>query len=80
MVEFVVESKRDQRTLAWLIAQVGESEVVAACSRLGGARRAYPSNVAKVLGLAPPASLIDTPPGEAKVHLQAIRRLLQRAP
>ena len=79
-MEFVVESKRDQRTLAWLIAQVGESEVAAACGRLVGARRAYPSNVAKVLGLVPPASLANTTSEDAKAHLQAIRQLLERAP
>ena len=49
----VVLSKRDERVLAWLIAQVGEDGITEACSRLMGARRSYPSNIAKALGLKP---------------------------
>ena len=79
-MEFVVESKRDQRTLAWLIAQVGESEVAAACGRLVGARRAYPSNAAKVLGLVLPASLTKNQAGRKIFRAgfgSAIRKVLQ---
>lgn len=72
----LLESKRDERVLAWLIAQVGEAEVAAACLRLAGKRKAYPSNVAKVLGLTPPKELAVASPADVKRHLDAIAELL----
>lgn len=72
----VVESKRDERVLAWLIAQVGEQRVAEACSSLAGARRAYPSNIARVLGLKPPKHLAVASRADARQHLDAIAALL----
>lgn len=73
-VDFVCESNRDQRTLQWLIAQVGEAEVASALQRLAGMRRAYPRNIAKVLDLSPPRSLACPPPSEVQANFEAILR------
>lgn len=72
----VVESNRDQRVLDWLVEQVGHEGVAEACSKLAGARRAYPSNIAKALGLVPPQRLAVASRVDAKVHLEEIARLL----
>ncbi len=72
----VVESNRDLRVLEWLIAQVGDEAVANACKQLAGRRRPYPSNIAKFLGLVPPADLTVTPTEDAKRHLQSIKVLL----
>ncbi len=72
----VVESKRDQRVLDWLVEQVGHEGVAEACAKLAGARRAYPSNIAKVLGLEPPQRLAVAARTDAAAHLEEIARLL----
>jgi hypothetical protein len=72
----VIESKRDERVLAWLIAQVGEQRVAEASLRLAGARRRYPSNIARVLGLKPPRDLAVASRADAQRHLDAIASLL----
>lgn len=73
----IVESPRDERVLAWLIDQVGEHAVEEACSQLVGSRRAYVSNLAKVLGVIPPADLALASKEDALRHLEAIRRILR---
>ncbi|PZO07981.1 MAG: cryptic plasmid protein A [Lysobacteraceae bacterium] len=72
----LVESKRDQRVLDWLVEQVGHEGVAEACSKLAGARRAYPSNIAKVLGLEPPQRLAVAARSDAAFHLAEIARIL----
>jgi hypothetical protein len=72
----ILESQRDHRTLAWLIEQVGESELERACASLAGDRKAYPSNLAKVLGLVPPEGLCRPSRAEVRVRLDQIRKLL----
>jgi hypothetical protein len=72
----IIESKRDQRVLDWLVSQVGEKAVCDACEQLIGARRAYVSNIAKILNLCPPPDLVMTSREDAKHHLEAIHRLL----
>jgi hypothetical protein len=72
----VIESKRDERVLAWLVAQVGEQGVADACVRLAGGRKAYPSNIAKALGLTPPKNLSVASRADALRHLEAIASLL----
>lgn len=76
-MDVIVESDRDKRTLAWLIAQVGEKTVELVCSELSGTRRPYVSNLAKALGLVPPDSVIATSPAEAKKHLAVLKCLLR---
>lgn len=77
-VGVLVTSDRDQRVLDWLISQVGSDAVMAACERISGRRRPYVSNVAKVLGLNPPPSLVLAPHDVARQHLSKFRALLRR--
>lgn len=72
----IAESKRDQRVIAWLVEQAGDSTMLAVCRQLSGARRAYPCNVAKALGLTPPVHVTLAAPADAEQHLAAIRKAL----
>ncbi len=72
----VVETKRDQRVPDWLLEQVGHESVAEGCSKLAGARRACPSNIAKALGLVPPKRLALATKADAVVLLEEIARLL----
>lgn len=72
----LVLSPRDHRVLDWLVAQVGCEAVAAACDDLVGRRRPYVSNIAKALGLTPPADLAFTPPDVVREHIAKIRALL----
>jgi hypothetical protein len=72
----VIQSQRDERTLKWLIEQVGCAEVARARGSLAGARRPYPSNIAKALGLSPPRSLACPTPEEARTQIAAILKIL----
>jgi hypothetical protein len=74
----LVTSERDQRVLDWLVSQVGVAAVETACTLIPGSRRAYVSNLAKVLGLSPPSDLALSPPDVTRQHLANFRRLLQR--
>lgn len=71
----LLETERDRRVLNWLIGQVGVEAVEDACCSLAGRRRAYPSNIAKVLGLSPPRSLELTPRDLARKHLAQLQSL-----
>ena len=73
----VLESDRDRRALDWLVSQVGLAAVELACSQLAGGRKAYVSNIAKVLGLNLPDSISATPKDEALVHLASIKNILK---
>lgn len=74
----IVTSERDQRVLDWLVVQVGQDAVEAACSLITGRRRPYVSNVAKALGLTPPSDLAFTPTDLARQHLSELRAMLRR--
>lgn len=75
-MDLLIETMRDQRVIAWLFEQVGEQAVLSACEQLAGRRRAYPSNVAKILGLTPPKELTLAAPEDAAVHIARIRAIL----
>ena len=47
----ITENERDRRTAAWLIETCGAEAVAEAETRIAGARKPYPSNIAKVLGV-----------------------------
>lgn len=79
-MNLILESKRDERTLIWLVQQVGEAKVASACQLLAGNRRAYPSNVAKALGLKPPKNLSVAADEDARKHIAAIAQLLGVTP
>ncbi len=75
-MEVIVESERDQRTLDWLVTQVGPEKVAAVCAALAGSRRTYVSNVAKALGLEPPREILQTPAVGARQKLSVLKELL----
>lgn len=77
-MEIIVESERDQRTLDWLVMQVGPARVAAACAALAGGRRTYVSNVAKALGLEPPEVILKTPAARARQKLSTLKQLLRQ--
>lgn len=72
----LIESSRDERTLAWLIYQCGEEAVHCACLQLAGRRRAYVSNVAKALDVTCPTELSFTPTPDALLRIREILSLL----
>ena len=75
----IILSPHDRRVLAWFVAQVGETAVAEACAQLAGARRPYPSNIAKVLRLKPPSTLALTTAEDARRHLDSIRAVVARS-
>lgn len=75
----IIESARDQRVLDWLISKVSPAAIESACGQLSGNRRPYPSNIAKALGLTPPADLALAPREVAMERLAEARALLRRA-
>lgn len=75
-MNLIVESKRDQRVLDWMVSLVGEEAIANACMQLFGARKLYVSNIAKVLDLCPPTELAVASREEARQHLEAIYKLL----
>ncbi len=56
----ITENERDRRTAAWLIETYGAEAVAEAETRIAGARKPYPSNIAKVLGASLPEALKRT--------------------
>lgn len=72
----LIESKRDERTVAGLIDRFGDQSVRAACGQIAGCRRAYVPNVAKALGVACPKELAATPAPEAPDRIREILRAL----
>ena len=72
----IIQNERDKRTAAWLIEQVGAEALAEAETRLQGARKPYPSNLAKVLGLTLPESLKRTDSETARWHLAEMMKVL----
>lgn len=73
-IEPILDSERDRRTWAWIIAQVGED--AARSVDLHG-RRPFVSNIAKALGLMPPANLEVASRDTAQAHLEQIRKIMK---
>lgn len=69
----LILNDRDERAVAWLIDQVGAQAVEDACAELAGRRRAYPSNLAKVLAIDLPKSLTLTPSDRAIEKIAELR-------
>nr|AEJ88206.1 hypothetical protein [uncultured bacterium] len=74
----IAENERDKRTAAWLIEQFGAEAVAEAETRLAGARKPYPSNIAKVLGATLPQSLKRTENAAAREKLAAMKAMLTK--
>lgn len=72
----LILNARDERTLAWCVEQVGFDAVREACTKLAGSRKSYPSNLARILGLSIPQSVVNTPKPEALEHIRKLRILL----
>lgn len=72
----IAENERDKRTAAWLIENFGAEAVAEAETRLTGARKPYPSNIAKVLGATLPESLKRTESTAARQKLASMKAIL----
>ncbi len=73
----IIENERDERTAAWLIETYGAEAVAEAEARISGARKPYPSNIAKVLGVTIPESLKRTENAAARQKLAELRQMLE---
>ena len=67
---------RDERAIAWLIDQAGFEAVQQACQEIPGNRKLYPTNLAKILGLSIPQSVVDTPASEARDRIRELLAIL----
>lgn len=74
----ITDNERDRRTAAWLVETYGAEAVSEAETRLAGARKPYPSNIAKILGATPPESLKQTSRKTALQHLAELRKMLHK--
>lgn len=72
----IVLNSRDERAIAWLIEQAGVEAVQHACERIAGHRKLYPTNLAKILGLVIPQSVINTPVSIARERIRELRAIL----
>jgi len=71
-----VLNARDERAISWLIEQAGFEAVQQACVKIAGNRKPYPTNLARVLGLSIPQSVIETPVAVARERIRVLRALL----
>lgn len=76
-MQIVIESERDRRVLNRLVEQAWKDAVASACLQLAGRGRAFPGNLAKVLGLTPPKAPALDSPESAAAQLAAIANLLR---
>lgn len=76
----LILNARDERAIAWLIEQAGFEAVQLACEKIAGNRKLYPTNLAKILGLAIPKSVIDTPASVARKRIRELRAILAIGP
>lgn len=74
----IIENEKDERAAAWLIEKFGAEEVKNAETRLKGSRRAYPSNLAKVLGVTLPDTLNLTKNAAARQKLALMIQMLEK--
>jgi hypothetical protein len=74
----ITQNEHDKRAAVWLLEQFGAEAVAEAENRLAGARRPYPSNIAKVLGVTLPESLKRTENAAAREKLAAMKAMLTK--
>lgn len=72
----IIANERDERTAAWLIEQYGIEAVERAKTQLVGARKPYPSNIAKILGATLPENLQYTSRETARANISALKKFL----
>ncbi len=75
----ITDNERDERTAAWLIEQYGAEAVAQAESQLTGARKPYPSNIAKILGAELPESLKYASKETARAHIAKMKETLAKS-
>lgn len=75
----ITDNERDERTAAWLIEQYGAEAVTQAEAQLAGARKSYPSNIAKILGAELPESLKYTSKETARSHIAKMKETLAKS-
>lgn len=75
----VIESRRNDRTLAWSLVEFGEEPLTAACRRLAGDGRTYASKFAKAHRASPLKTLAETPAPEALDRIREIPDALGEA-
>lgn len=76
----LVLNAQDERAVAWLIDQVGFEAVQQACGKIAGSRKLYPSNLAKILGLTIPQSVVVTPSSIARDRISDLLTFLSSHP
>jgi hypothetical protein len=74
----ITENERDRRTTEWLIEQYGTEAVERAKTQLAGARKPYPSNIAKILGARLPESLQIASRETAQAHIAALKNIIKK--
>lgn len=74
----IIANERDERTAAWLIEQYGIDAIERAKMQLVGARKPYPSNIAKILGAKLPESLEWTSKETAQANIAKLKEIIGR--
>lgn len=72
----IVSTNRDQRVLDFLVAKVGCERLKQARLELPGQRRAYVSNIAKILKIPVPEEVLITSREEGRQYLSNIKVFL----
>lgn len=72
----IVSTNRDQRVLDFLVATVGCERLKQARLALPGQRRAYVSNITKILKISVPDEVLITSREEGRQHLSNIKMFL----
>lgn len=74
--DIVILNDRDRRVLSWLKSQFADEQILQALANISGQRKPFLSNVCKVLGVTVPDTVLATPAGQARKHLDAAKALL----
>lgn len=79
-LEPLITNERGKREWEYIVSRVGEERARAAIAQIPGNRRPYPLNIARVLGIKFPESVINPPASResALQHLAKIREMLSR--
>jgi hypothetical protein len=75
-VEVILSTNRDRRTYDYLVSVCGSARVGKAIEQLPGRTRPYVSNIAKILGVTIPESVVVTPREAGREHLAQLKKLL----
>lgn len=73
----ILSTERDHRTLAWLETQFSSEDINEAIQKVAGQRRAYLSNICKILNVSPPAQAQLTESTVAHERLTQLKQILK---